>query len=168
MRYSIWMDGTKIGETDFELRHGRDRRGGIFLPTPLGLGLLPGITAMTPALLDLGRLSREQRADAGETRDECAAAEALLATPEGNRMIDAAEQISKLELRDPSGEVLAWDSLLISDFRDLSTETDTQRAARRREKRGEESDPVRYFISATFAAASRTWSPWGRRPGVTS
>jgi hypothetical protein len=168
MRYSIWMDGTKIGETEFELRHGRDRRGGIFLPTQLGLSLLPGITAMTPALLDLGRLSRERRADASEALDECAHAESMLATPEGNRMIDAAEQISKLELRDPSGEVITWDSLLISDFRDLSTESDAQRAARRREERAEESDPVRYFISATFAAASRARSPWGRRPGVTS
>ena len=168
MRYSVWMEGTKIGETEFELRHGRDRRGGIFLPTELGLGLLPGITAMTPALLDLGRMCKEQGIVIPPEGFDEAELNCFAATPECSRMIGAAQQLSKLELRNPSGEVVEWESLLISDFRDLTTESEARKEAKRRQKQGEHPDPVRYFISATFAAAREGWSVWGRKPRVTS
>ena len=168
MRYSVWMDGTRIGETEFELRHGRDRRGGIFHPTEMGISLLPGITAMTPALLGLGRLCRAQGIAIPPDAFDDAEADAILATPECNRMIGAAEQLSKLELRNPTGEVVEWESLLISDLRDLATDAEARKAARHAAKHGGEPDPVRYFISATFVAASQTWSVWGRKPHVAS
>jgi hypothetical protein len=63
MTYTVWMDGTKVGETAFELRYGTDRRGGVFHPTELGIALLPRITAMGPALLDVGRMCRERGID---------------------------------------------------------------------------------------------------------
>ena len=58
MSYTVWLDGTLIGESNLELRHGTSRRAGIFHPTELGLSVLPGITAMGPALLDTGRAWR--------------------------------------------------------------------------------------------------------------
>src|SRR5688572_23730090 len=50
MSYSIWLDGNRIGETNFELRHGVNRHAGVFHPTELGLTVLPGLTSMAPAL----------------------------------------------------------------------------------------------------------------------
>ena len=150
MSYTVWLDGTLIGESNLELRHGERRRAGIFHPTELGLSVLPGITAMGPALLDTGRACQERGIDTDDdsllTED---AAEQLFATDEGKRVLEAAKVISRLELRNPAGDLITWESILISDVDELAAAagrepddpTDTS---------GETRDPVRYFMSAKF------------------
>jgi hypothetical protein len=152
MAYTVWLDGEKIGETALELRHGRDRHGGVFHPTEVGLSVLPGITAMGPALLDAGRMCRESGIDVDALDlDVEGATQRVFETPEGHRILEAAKLIARLELHDASGELVRWESLLISDVNELAAlqmtvlpraeSTPIDRSGR---------DPMRYFISATF------------------
>ena len=158
MSYTVWLDGTLIGESNLELRHGGRRRAGIFHPTDLGLSVLPGITAMGPALLDTGRACKERGINTDDdsllSEEE---AEQLFTTGEGKRVIEAAKVISRLEVRNPAGDLIEWESILISDMNELA-------AAARRESTDPPDvtgdareavdppgrDPVRYFMSATF------------------
>lgn len=157
MTYTVWIDGTRIGETAFELRHGADRRGGVFHPTELGLSVLPGITAMGPALLDAGRMCRERGIDTEDPAlDVESATRTVFETPEGDRVLAAAKLIARLEVHGPSGELVRWESILISDFSELAAMagTDSSSGDPATVGRGSES-PVRYFISATFSAGRR-------------
>jgi hypothetical protein len=157
MTYTVWMDGTRIGETAFELRHGTDRHGGVFHPTELGLAMLPGITAMGPALLDAGRMCRERGIDTEDPDlDVESATQTVFETPEGDRVLAAARLIARLELHGPSGELVRWESILISDLNDLAAAAERSSSAEdpatidRRDR-----PPVRYFISAKFSAGRR-------------
>ena len=159
MTYTVWMDGTRIGETAFELRHGADRRGGVFHPTALGLSVLPGITAMGPALLAAGQMCRERGIDTEDPDlDVESATRTVFETPEGDRVLAAARLIARLELHDPSGELVRWESILISDFNDLAAMAGPDSSADdpAAVKRASES-PVRYFISAKFSGGRRGW-----------
>lgn len=90
MSYSIWLDGNRIGDTNLELPHGTDRRGGVFHPTEFGLTVLPGITSMAPALLDVGRLCRDHGIDFDSPDlDVDGLTEDLFRTPEGHRLFAA-------------------------------------------------------------------------------
>lgn len=151
MAYSVWLEGTKIGETDLELRHGTRRRAGVFRPTEYGLSVLPGITAMGPALLDMGRMGLENPvlADPGNPDFDTETAK-VLETPEGRRMLAAAEQISRLELRDSAGKTVAWKSLLISDFAELAAMARGRSNDPPPERPSPASEPVRYLISTTL------------------
>lgn len=152
MTYTVWMDGTKVGETAFELRYGTDRRGGVFHPTELGIALLPGITAMGPALLGVGRMCREQGIDTDDPDlDVEETLRTVFAAPEGSRVVAAAEQIARLELHGPSGELVRWESMMISDVEELRTiardgslSDDPEPAER------DDRPPIRYLISARF------------------
>ena len=166
MSYTVWMDGIKIGETAFDVRHGTDRRAGIFHPTELGLSMLPGITTMGPALLDVGRMCRERGVDIDDPAlDTDSSTEEVFQTPEGHRVLEAARQIARLELHDPSGEIVAWESILITDLHDLTAAAGARSLADDAaaiDHRGRA--PVRYFITAKIPAARRSMFPrlWGR------
>ena len=150
MSYTVWLDGTLIGESNLELRHGGRRRAGIFHPTELGLSVLPGITAMGPALLDTGRACEERGldTDADSLLSE-EAAEELFTTGEGKRVIEAAKVISRLEVRNSAGDVMEWESILISDMEELAAAAHRE-SGDRFDATGDTRDPVRYFMSATF------------------
>jgi hypothetical protein len=167
MSYTVWLDGTRIGETALELRHGNNRRGGVFHPTELGLSVLPSITAMGPALLDAGRRYREDDfiPDDPNAPPESAAA-AFFATDEGQRIMLAGELISRLELHDPSGELVPWESLLISDMNELTAVAARISAGKTEPTTPEcsDRDPVRYFISAKLISFTRRLR--GRAPRV--
>jgi hypothetical protein len=158
MAYTVWMDGSKIGETNLELRHGTKRRAGIFHPTEFGLTVLPGITAMTPALLDTGRTCRERGIDTEEENlDLDNVIDEVFGTPAGQRVLAAAREIARLEVRSPSGELMPWKSILISDMTELAAmadkePADTQVADPSMPILGD-LPPIRYFISATFKNA---------------
>ncbi len=163
MSYTVWMDGNKIGETAFEFRHGSRKRAGVFHPTKFGLTVLPGITAMFPALLETGQACRELGLSTEDAAlDAEAVAERVFETPAGRRVLAAASQISQLVLQGPSGELVLWDSMLISDLNELSAVA--ARAAGNDQSPSARPDgpPIRYLISATLTntgiSAKRLWS----------
>ena len=156
MAYTVWMDGAKIGETGLELHHGSKKRAGIFHPTEFGLTVLPGITAMAPALLDTGRTCRERGIDTeDENLDLDSVIDEVFETPSGQRVLAAARQIARLEVRSPSGELMPWKSILITDMNELAAMADTKSPALTPIALSE-LPPIRYFISATFRNASFT------------
>lgn len=151
MAYTIWMDGIKIGETAFEVRIGVNRRAGVFHPTELGIPLLPGITAMGPALLDTGRMLRAQGIDTEAPDPDPALVDSILESPEGRRIRAAASHIARLEVRDASGDPIPWDSLLISDVEEMAAaaaSAESERVTRQLDERR-----IRYLISASFGEA---------------
>ena len=150
MRYTVWIDGTEVGETSFEIRHGSGRLAGVFHPSAPGIALLPGITAMARALLDTGRMCRENGIDPNDPDlDADSATDRVFGTAEGQRVIEAARIAARLELHDARGELVEWDSLLISDmndFREMSKRAATDGGPNPDAKAS--GDPIRYFISA--------------------
>ena len=58
MPYTVWKNGKQIGATQFELSPGGRKRVGMFHPNEYGLTVLPGITAMFPALLEFEEMCR--------------------------------------------------------------------------------------------------------------
>ena len=157
MSYAVWLDGAKIGDSSLELAHGESRRAGVFHPTASGLAVLPGITAMAPALLDARRMCREAGIDTEDPDlDVEGATEVALGTPAGRRIRDAAKIIARLELRGPDGKCMPWESLLISDMRELAAIVNTRSlegdpAA----DRAPSGDPVRYLISMKLVKPHR-------------
>ena len=104
MIYSVWANGQLIGETRLELRPSPRRRTGVFLPTAVGMGVLPTVT----------------RGDAA----------------------------ARLEVRDPSGDTVRWESVAITDVQQMI-------AAARARKPTAVSEasavcgPIRFVISVT-------------------
>lgn len=158
MTYTVWMHDQQIGETEFEYRHTSERRAGAFHPTEFGLTMLPGITAIGPALFAFGDMCRRAGIDPGDDRRESASAalDAFAGTPEGRRVIDAARQIAKVEVRDPDGRRVPWESLAITDLEWM--------VAVARERKLPElaqvdalptHDPIKFMITVTWADARR-------------
>lgn len=155
MRYTLWHRDTLIGETDFGLGGRSGSRAGVLHPTPSGMAVLPALTAMAPALLAAGEaMKRLPVLDEEIERDGDAAIEAFTASPEGQRVLRAAEEMADLELRDPGGNPVALDSILVSDLQEMAA----LRATLRRGQ-GIRGDPVRYVISATFTPRRRAATP---------
>lgn len=162
MPYTVWKNGKQIGQTEFELSPGGRKRVGMFHPNAFGLTVLPGITSMFPALLEFGEMCRREGIDVEfDSQEKRAAGHELFAdTPEGRAVIEAAQNIGELELRDSRGETLVWDSLAISDvgmFADLARRFDDNPETRAPENAG-----AAYMISATLALRLRV--PFDRSP----
>jgi hypothetical protein len=155
MEFTVWMDGTKIGETALEISHGTGRRAGVFHPSASGMALLPGITAMPRALLEAGRMCRANGIDPEDPAlDMEGTATAVLQTAEGRRIMDAAKIAVRLELHDARGTLVPWDSLLISDMHDIRALARHEPAMSAEEAEGGEGDdPIRYFITAKLRGA---------------
>ena len=167
MSYTVWMDGTKIGETALEMRHGARKRAGVFHPTELGLSVLPGITAMGPALLDTGRMCRELGINTEDAAlDVEAAADELFGTPPGQRVLAAASQIARLELRGPTGELVRWDSILISDVDEMAAAAARDSGTKLEVDTPPNTERMRYLISATLAKGAAGRSFWSRAPAL--
>src|SRR4051794_38605234 len=105
MTYTVWLHGQQIGETNFEYSTKRDKRAGLFHPTDFGVAVLPAITGMLPALVDFAELCGREGIAVDPARPDHASAalRALGETPQGARVIAAAQQIAAIEVRDPSG-----------------------------------------------------------------
>jgi hypothetical protein len=165
MTYSVWKNGEKVGETRFELSPGPGKRAGVFHPTAFGLTVLPGITAMAPALLEFGDMCRKAGVDVDDTRRETAEAafETFADTPEGKRIQAAASCIADLELRDSGGRTLHWESLMISDMTTLVDLIGRRRRGATDQLKMLPGDPIRFMISTTLAdlPASRHANPLG-------
>ena len=156
MSYTVWLDGTRIGETSLELSHGEGRRAGVFHPTASGLAALPGITAMGPALLDAGRMWSGSGLDADDVDvDVDRVADTIFETPEGHRILEAAKVIARLELHGSRGELVPWESVLISDMNELAAIAARVPSARRvGTAPAPIADPVRYFISVRLRSTN--------------
>jgi hypothetical protein len=153
--YTVWKNGKQIGQTHFELSPGGRKRAGMFHPNEYGLTVLPGITAMFRALVAFGEMCRREGIDVEFDSPEKRAAglELFAETPEGRAVIDAAQNIGEVELRDSRGETLVWDSLAISDvrmFADLA-----RRFGDNPDAQTSESTGAAYLISATLAPRLR-------------
>jgi hypothetical protein len=156
MTYSVWKHGEKIGETRFELSPAPRKRAGVFHPTAFGLTVLPGITAMAPALFDFGTMCKARGVDVEDDRPEAAerAFDTFANTPEGKRLQAAASCIADLELRDFAGRTVHWESIMISDMTAI-----VELAGRRRRGAADQlkmlpGDPIRFMISTTLADQS--------------
>jgi hypothetical protein len=158
MRYTLWHRDVLVGETDFGLGMRGGSRAGVFHPAPSGMAVLPALTAMAPALIGLGEMmERLPLLDEEIERDVDGAVEAITSSPEGQRMLRAAEQIAELELRDDNGKHVPFDSILVSDLQEMTAMGAQLRAQPPRG--GEGLDPVRYVISATFSKPQRAFGP---------
>ena len=167
MSYEVWLDGAKIGDTSLEIKHGQNRRAGIFHPTAPGLAVLPVITALAPALLEAGRAFREAGLDADDPDlDIDKAAAATVGTLAGQRVLAAGELISRLELRRPDGRCMLWESILISDMNEIAA---LARSASKEDARAPggagAGDPVRYFISTKLTGPHRARARLSRSLG---
>jgi hypothetical protein len=148
MRYTLWHRDTLVGETDFGFGLRNGSRAGVLHPTLPGMAVLPALTAMAPALFAVDdAMKRLPLTDEDIERDVDGAIEAFTSSPEGQRVLRAAEQMAALELRDPSGRPVPFDSILVSDIHEMAA-----LGAALRPDRAGGSDPVRYVISATFSA----------------
>ena len=167
MPFTLWSRDVLVGETDFELgeRVG-PHRAGVFRPAPSGMMLLPALTAMAPALFELGMAARELGlAPDSESEDEQATLDLIESSTAGKKMLASASQIASLELRDGSGKQIAIESILVSDLQELRALHDAlDEASEVPEAEDEEGrphagdaelDPVRYLISATFTQPGR-------------
>jgi hypothetical protein len=161
MPYSVWKNGEKVGETRFELCPAPRKRAGVFHPTAFGLTVLPGITAMVPALFDFGAMCKAQGVDVEDNRPEAAerAFDTFADTPEGKRLQAAASCIADLELRDSAGRTVQWESIMISDMSAI-----VELAGRRRRDAADQlkmlpGDPIRFMISTTLADQSSSRRP---------
>jgi hypothetical protein len=168
--YTIWLNEQMIGETALDLPKITPRKlAGFFHPTDVGLTVLPRITAMVPALFDFGDLCRRSGLPCDVDPEAAAAAgfEAFSNSSEGQRLQAAAAVIAQLEVRDSDGRDIAWESILISDATDILELS--KRCAHASDVgwdlRSIE-DPIRYFISVTFAksGARRRQPPRLRDP----
>jgi len=72
--------------------------------------------------------------------------DAFAGSPEGRRVLQAAEQMASLELRDEHGRLVPCDSMLVSDLHEM-----VALGAQPRIGDGRDRDPIRYIISATFS-----------------
>jgi hypothetical protein len=154
MTYTVWIHGQQIGETAFEYEHDKRRRAGSFQPTEFGLQVLPSITAMAPALFDFGAMCRLRGLDPESASEEDAATalDVFGGTPEGQRVIAAAKQIAELEVRDPSGRMVFWESLAITDLDWLVAYTRERGDPAPNEilDKMPEHDPIKFMISLTL------------------
>jgi hypothetical protein len=156
MPYTLWSRGICIGATDFALG---DELGphlaGVFQPTDSGIMFLPALTAMAPALLDLETLMRRENLterDADDDPDRVL--EIFEQSPEGQRVIASCKEVEQLELRAPSGRVLEFQSILVSDLEEMRRFGFRRKPKKKKGKKHgkRRGDPVRYLISATLAA----------------
>jgi hypothetical protein len=146
MRYTVWHGDVLIGETDFGLGRRGGSHAGVLHPAPSGMAMLPTLTAMAPALLAIGEAMKSlPLSDEDIERDVDGAIDAFTSSPEGQRVLRAAEQMADLELRDDRGRSVRYDSILVSDLHEMTALGADLRAG----KPG--GDPIRYIISATFA-----------------
>ncbi len=155
MAYTVWKDGKRIGQTNLELSPGGRRRAGAFLPNDYGLTVLPGISAMLPALMAFGEMCRRRGMNVEDTSPDAGrmALEAFAETIEGQAVIEAAKHVAAVEVRDSRGQTVVWESLLISDLRQV-------RALARDRARAADPDVPDdgesfYFISVTLASRLR-------------
>lgn len=160
MPFTLWQRGVLIGETDFGLgKLPGGRRAGVFHPAPSGMMVLPALTAMAPALFGLGEAMKQLPLSEEEIeRDGDAAIEVFTRSPEGQRILAAAEQIAELELRDGSGKRVAFESILVSDLEELAAIGVVNRIVGKA-KRGDGGDQVRYVISVTLSKRRGAHAP---------
>lgn len=155
MRYTLWTDDRQIGETQFEFRTSGSRRAGLFFPTEFGLVVLPGITAMFPALLAFGEMCRQEGVDIEDDSRPAASAalETFGGTPQGRRLFAAAKRVAAVDVQEPGGRTVQWESLAINDLEMLA------RLAEKKEP-GASAELAKlpgsasYIVSLTLAARS--------------
>ena len=156
MPYTLWSRGVLVGETDFALSKPEGRQLiGVFHPASSGMLVLPALTAMAPALFGLGAAMERLGATLEEMEDDPDGALALLdGTESGHRVMTSAREIAELELRDPDGRRLLFESILVSDLEELAraaaaagSEVEVPTASR--DAGG--TDRVRFLVSATLA-----------------
>jgi hypothetical protein len=153
--YTVWKDGKRIGQTNLELSPGGRRRAGAFVPNEYGLTVLPGISAMLPALMAFGEMCRRRGLNVEDTSPDAGrmALQAFAETVEGQAVIEAARNVAAVELRDSRGQTVVCESLLISDVRQIRALARDQ--APTAQPGGSDDGESFYFISVTLATRLR-------------
>lgn len=143
MPYTLRLQGVVVGETDFEHRGQRPgQQAGVFRPAPSGMAALPHITGMFAASLAFARVVERTRPS-----NQAATITLLEQTPEGQRLVEHAKVIERLELLDPNGKALAIESIAVTNLQELA-----ELAASRLGKAPLSITAPRYLISATVRA----------------
>jgi len=79
--------------------------------------------------------------------------DAFAETPEGQAVIQAVKHVGAIEIRDSRDQSVAWESLLISDVREIRDLASKRRRTAARDL--PRADETTYFISATLAPRLR-------------
>lgn len=158
MPYTLRLQGVVVGETDFEHKGQRPRQhAGVFRPAPSGMAALPKITGLCAASLAFARVVERTRPS-----NQAAAIAMIDKTPEGQRLVEHAKVIERLELLDPNDKALAIESIAVSNLQELA-----ELAASKLGKATLSITAPRYLISATIrssrpdAQSKRTCSEFG-------
>jgi hypothetical protein len=155
MPYTVWLHGKQIGETKFELPSPKRKLAGTLHPTEIGLRMLPAVTAMAPALFAFGDMCRRKglTPNSIERQSAAKAREIVGETPEGQRLMAAAEQVAAVEVRDPDGRVIEWESLAITDIDWLVSYAhrleNGEEPREKAEGKPPAPDPIKFMISLT-------------------
>jgi len=120
MPYTILSGDTLLGETELEFPPAQpDTLSGTFRPTAAGNAILPAFLESMAAVLGIGAMLQREGLTRERRGDDLGRAirEALLRTPEGQRVAaaQAAIEALRLELRDPSGAVVRTRQIVLSD-----------------------------------------------------
>ena len=108
---------------------------------------------MFPALLEFAELCRRKglAVDDNWSQTVTAMADAFGETPEARRVLAAAEQIAGVEVREPSGRLLVWESLAISELDALIPITAAPGRPIQDVMTRVKGDPIRYMVSLTLS-----------------
>ena len=111
---------------------------------------------MFPALLEFAEMCRRHGLDVDDNWCQAISesANAFEDTPEGKRVLEAADRIAQIEIRDPTGRVIAWESLAISELDVLMPTTAKVGTGFGSRMTRLKSDPIQFMISMALPADS--------------
>jgi hypothetical protein len=116
--YSLWSRGRLLGHTDLAYVRWMERlRSGDLYPTEIGEALLPIVTAVSPAFIELSRATRDM-ADTDDSeeaiRARCHAVRLTTEHADASAESDRREAM-ELELRSPDGSVIPTEDIDVRD-----------------------------------------------------
>jgi hypothetical protein len=112
MKYSLWHCGVLMGDAHMRKNPTAPRQiMGQFRPTAYGRTLLPPLTGLLSAAAALKREMSVHGISEEALPEATALAQFLENSPAGQRMADVGRIIADLELRDPSGAPVAFETI---------------------------------------------------------
>jgi hypothetical protein len=120
MPYTLWSRGRLLGETDLGFVQVFEHvRFGWFMPSPLGVRLMPVLTGIPPAALKVGRMLRNSVREAmrGNEQADGYPADVRRTTAYADLMsIEDEVAAMQLRMQDPAGHVMDTDDIHVDDM----------------------------------------------------
>lgn len=119
MRHTLWHSGVLIGEARLRRSPANARQiFGELRLTAYGRELLPRLSVLPAAAALTEELAARRAAD--PTLAGVPDVDLVESLPAGQRMVDIGRALSEVELRDPSGAVLEFETIAFLDLAELS------------------------------------------------